>query len=207
MAKRLTPRQQQVLDTIRAFIQEKGYPPSIRELCRALNIGSLRGVTIHLDALVRKGWISRERTSRSIRILESEPAAASAGNSIPLLGPVAAGEPTLAAGNVEGYINVPADILPASGAAFGLRIRGDSMQGDGILDGDVIVVRSQQWADHGEIVAVLIGDEATVKRLDLNSRPPRLVPSNPVYEPIALDREDVRILGVVTGLVRSYRSR
>lgn len=201
---KLTARQAEVLDAIRDYLIEKGYPPSIRELGKIVGIASLRGVTIHLDALERKGWIRRERTSRSIRILGPSPAGAPPARQIPLLGAIAAGAPLLAAENVESYITAPPETASASEEAFALRVRGDSMIGDGILDGDVIVVRSQDSADHGDIVAALIGDEATVKRLDLNSRPPRLTPSNPDYEPIEIDREDVRILGKVTGLLRTY---
>lgn len=204
MAGTLTQRQREVLDAIRNYIIEKGYPPSIRELGRSLSIGSLRGVTIHLDALERKGWIHRERTSRSIRILGPSPALSPAVRQIPLLGAIAAGAPILAVENIESYITAPPETSASTEEAFALRVRGDSMVGDGILDGDLIIVRSQQSADHGDVVAALIGDEATVKRLDLNSRPRRLLPSNPNYEPILLAREDVRILGKVTGLLRTY---
>lgn len=204
MAAGLTQRQREVLDAIRNYIIDNGYPPSIRELGKSLGIGSLRGVTIHLDALERKGWIHRERTSRSIRILGTSPSLSPAVRQIPLLGSIAAGAPILAIENIESYVTAPPETVAASDEAFALRVRGDSMVGDGILDGDVIIVRSQLSADHGEIVAALIGDEATVKRLDLNSRPRRLLPSNPNYEPIPLAREDVRILGKVTGLLRTY---
>lgn len=210
MAKPLTARQQQVLDVIRDYREEKGYPPSIRELREALGISSLRGVTIHLDALERKGWIERESTSRSIRILEEPTAdAARHGGStpiyIPLLGSIAAGSPILADENVESYLPLPPEIGYGDDL-FALRVRGDSMVGDNIADGDVIVVRSQSEAEHGELVAALIEDEATVKRFDSNSQPHRLLPSNPDYSPIQLTAGDVRILGKVVGLIRTYAS-
>lgn len=241
MSKGLTERQREVLEAIRDYAARKGYPPSIRELGRALGISSLRGVTIHLDALARKGYIERESTSRSIRLLtaqatEQEIAYASGGFlprsigdvgasvdasggfvprsiggvggitavSVPLLGAIAAGMPLLAVENVEGYVPVPAEMAADAKDLFALRVKGDSMIEAAICDGDTIIVRSQPSAENGEIVAALIGDEATVKRLDKSSRPPRLLPVNPNYEPIPLARDDVRILGKVVGLVRSY---
>lgn len=203
MTKQLTARQREVLEAIRDYQSRKGYPPSIRELGKTLSISSLRGVTIHLDAIEKKGWIERESTSRSIRLLGA-PNVSQPQVSVPLLGSIAAGLPLLAVENVESYVPVPAEMAAKSAELFALRVRGDSMTGDAILDGDTIVVRSQPTAENGEVVAALIGDEATVKRLDKSSKPARLLPSNPNYEPIELRRDDVRILGKVVGLVRSY---
>ena len=203
MNEELTARQREVWDALREFQTRKGYPPSIRELRTILGISSLRGVTIHLDALQKKGWIERESTSRSIRLLVDE-GAAEERSMIPVIGAIAAGVPLLAVENVEGYVPVPVEMSAHAKDLFALRVKGDSMIGDAILDGDTIIVRSQPSAEHGEIVAALIGDEATVKRLDSISRPARLLPSNPNYQPIELASEDVRILGKVMGLVRSY---
>lgn len=203
MGKDLTARQRQVLEVIREFIHDKGYPPSIRELGRILDISSLRGVTIHLDALAKKGWLEREKTSRSIRLLTANDNA-DAHISVPLLGSIAAGLPLLAVENIESYVPVPAEMASSARELFALKVRGDSMIGDGILDGDTIIVHSQPSAENGEIVAVLIADEATVKRLDSSRRPARLLASNPAYQPIELAQEDVRILGKVLGLIRSY---
>lgn len=205
MSKGLTARQREVLEAIREFLARKGYPPSIRELGKTLGISSLRGVTIHLDAIEKKGWLQRESTSRSIRLLTAHEST-DARVSVPLLGSIAAGLPLLAVENVESYVPVPAEMAANATELFALRVRGDSMIGDGILDGDTIIVRSQPSAESGEIIAALIGDEATVKRLDSSRWPARLLPSNPNYEPIELAREDVRILGKVMGLVRSYGS-
>lgn len=202
MSKALTARQREVIEAIREYQSRKGYPPSIRELGTMLGIGSLRGVTIHLDAIQKKGWIERERTSRSIRLLGAP--ASGARVSVPLLGSIAAGLPLLAVENVESYVPIPAEMAANDADLFALRVKGDSMIGDAILDGDTIIVRSQPSAENGEIVAALIGDEATVKRLDSASNPARLLPSNAKYEPIELAREDARILGKVIGLVRSY---
>lgn len=203
MSKGLTARQREVLEALREYAVRKGYPPSIRELGKTLGISSLRGVTIHLDALARKGFIERESTSRSIRLLTP---LEQVGNimSVPLLGSIAAGLPLLAVENVESYVPIPTGMAANAKELFALRVRGDSMIGDAIRDGDIIIVRSQPSAENGEIVAALIGDEATVKRLDKSSRPARLLPSNPSYEPIVLSGEDVRILGKVMGLVRTY---
>jgi len=204
MAKQLTVRQRQVLDTIREFILDKGYGPSIRELGSILGISSLRGVTIHLDALERKGWLTRENKSRSIRVLA--PSSVSPGRSVPLLGAISAGIPLLAVENVESHIAIPLRMAPESDEVFALRVRGDSMIDDHIVDGDVIVVRKQDIAEHGQIVAALIGDEATVKRLDLHSQPPRLLPANPNYDPIPLSAGESIVLGRVIGLLRSIDS-
>ncbi len=204
--KELTARQREVLDAITDFRAEKGYLPSIRELGRTLGISSLRGVTIHLDALARKGWIKRESTSRSIQVLTPESAQAqqAPSQSIPLLGTIAAGVPLLAVENVGCYIAIPGEMASRADDLFALKVRGDSMVGDHITDGDTIVIRSQPSAEHGELVAALIGEEATVKRLDIKAQPPRLLPSNPNYEPIELVGDGVRILGKVVGLLRSY---
>lgn len=203
MSKGLTARQREVLEAIREFQVRKGYPPSIRELGKILGISSLRGVTIHLDAIQKKGWLERESTSRSIRLLTAQDSTG-ARVSVPLLGSIAAGLPLLAVENVESYVPIPTEMAANAADLFALTVKGDSMIGDAILDGDTIIVRSQPSAESGEIVAALIGDEATVKRLDTANWPARLLPSNPNYEPIELTREDVRILGRVIGLVRSY---
>ncbi len=205
MGSNLTARQREVLDCIRMYQAEKGYPPSIRELGKMLNISSLRGVTIHLDALERKGWIERESTSRSIRVLApQQPEVSQQGAAVPLLGAISAGVPLLAVENVDSYVTVPKEMSASGSELFALKVRGDSMIGDHIMDGDVIIVRSQNSADTDDIVAALIGDEATVKRLDLRANPPRLLPSNPNYEPIELAGEDARILGKVVGLMRTF---
>ena len=206
MAKELTARQREVLDAIRNYAWERGYPPSIRELGKLLGIRSLRGVTIHLDALQKKGWIERESTSRSIRILLPVPSAAGSAQavSVPLLGTIAAGRPLLAVENVESYISIPTEIESQGDELFALQVQGDSMIGDHILDGDTIIVKNQGHAENGDVVAALIDDEATVKRLDSKSSPAMLVPSNPNYDPINVVKEEVRILGTVVGLIRTW---
>lgn len=204
MAKGLTKRQQAILQFIMEYVQDTGYPPSIREIGAHFDIGSLRGVTVHLDALQKKGYIERANTPRSIRILDPSYQPSNRVAMLPLLGQIAAGAPILAQENVEDLFPVPSQMVRNIENAFLLRVRGDSMSGEGILPRDLVVIRPQQWANHGDLVAVLIGEEATVKRIDFSDNRVQLKPSNPAYEPIVVDREDARVIGRVIGLVRDY---
>ncbi|HLH80171.1 MAG TPA: transcriptional repressor LexA [Chthonomonas sp.] len=205
MAKGLTEKQQQILDFIVKYIEEKGYPPSIREIGNAFNISSLRGVTVHLDALQRKGKITRLSTSRSITVVgHTGPSTRHREFSlVPLVGTIAAGQPITATQNVEGYVPVPPN-LRASGNLFALRVRGDSMIDAHILDGDIVIVKEQNTANNGDIVAVLLGDEATVKQIQFTPQGAKLIAANPAYPPIPIQREDSRIMGKVVGLIRNY---
>lgn len=205
MAKGLTPRQEAILKFVAEYLQEAGYPPSIREIGTKFKIGSLRGVTVHLDALEKKGYIDRANTPRSIRIKHPAYQAATANVTLlPLLGQIAAGAPILAQEYVEDMVPVPSEMVRNISDAYLLRVRGDSMSGEGINPRDLVVVKPQQAANHGDLVAVLVGDEATVKRIHFNGGQVRLMPSNPAYDPIIIDREDARILGRVVGLMRDY---
>ncbi|MBX3111971.1 MAG: transcriptional repressor LexA [Fimbriimonadaceae bacterium] len=205
MAKGLTPRQEAILRFVAEYLQDNGYPPSIREIGQKFKIGSLRGVTVHLDALEKKGYIDRANTPRSIRIKHPD-FQASTPNVVmlPLLGQIAAGSPILAQEYVEDMVPVPTGMVKNNSDAYLLRVRGDSMSGEGINSQDLVVVKPQQAANQGDLVAVLIGEEATVKRIHFNGGQVRLMPSNPAYEPIVIDREDARILGRVVGLMRDY---
>lgn len=208
----LTERQRQVLILIRRQIAVRGAPPTIRELREGLKLKSLRGVTIHLDALVRKGYIERSRQARSIRILKHEIASPlgklGARNDltylVPVLGRIAAGEPILAEQHIEERIAVDPRWVPTPGC-FSVRVHGQSMRDAGIHDGDYVVVRPQPTAENGQIVAVLIEGEATVKRFyrDRGTRI-RLQPENDAYEPIFVHpgKSSIRILGKVVGLFR-----
>lgn len=204
MAKGLTRRQEGVLKFLIDYVDRVGYPPSIREIGKHFDIGSLRGVTVHLDALARKGYIQRSNTPRSIRIVNPKPEQPSNARMLPLLGTIAAGEPIEAQEHVEALIPVPSEMVHNIENAFLLRVRGDSMSGEGILPRDLVVVKPQETAEHGDLVAVLLGDEATVKRIHFDRDAVRLVPSNQAYEPIVVDREDARIVGRVVGLIRDY---
>ena len=202
---RLTQRQQSVFDFVVGYIDRHGYPPSIREIGAAFGISSLRGVTVHLDALEKKGFIRRESTSRSIQILR--PHASPDGSAflrVPILGTIAAGTPLLAVENIEGEMSVPRAMLGGTEGGFLLRVRGDSMTGAHIMDGDLVVIRPQQTAENGDLVAALLGDEATVKRFRIEGQEASLVPANPAYQPIPLRSADVMLIGRVVGLLRTY---
>lgn len=204
MARGLTKRQEAILQFLMEYVQKEGFPPSIREIGKRFDIGSLRGVTVHLDALERKGFISRANTPRSIRIIHPSFQPSERVTMLPLVGSIAAGVPILAQEHVEDLIPVPNEMVRNIEGAFLLRVRGDSMSGEGILPRDLVVVRPQQAANHGDLVAVLLGDEATVKRIHFDPNGVRLMPSNPAYDPIPVDREDSRVIGRIIGLIRDY---
>lgn len=207
MAKGLTKRQEMILQYVLDYVQREGFPPSIREIGRDFGIKSLRGVTVHLDALERKGYISRSNTPRSIKVTHRDYQPANRVMMLPLLGAIAAGVPMKAQENVEDLIPVPAEMVRNMENAFLLRVKGDSMNGEGILPRDLVVVKPQQTANHGDLVAVLIGEDATVKRLNLDPKGAKLMPSNPSYEPIPIETEDARVIGKIVGLVRDYEGR
>jgi repressor LexA len=204
MAKGLTKRQEAIFKFLLDYVQENGFPPSIREIGERFSIGSLRGVTVHLDALEKKGYIQRSNTPRSIKI--KHPAYQPGGNVVmlPLVGQIAAGTPILADENVEHLIPVPSEMVRNISGAFLLRVKGDSMSGEGINPRDLVVVKPQQTANHGDLVAVLIGEEATVKRIHFSGKGVRLVASNPAYDPIEVKQEDARVIGRIVGLLRDY---
>ncbi len=207
MAKGLTKRQEMILQYVLEYVQREGFPPSIREIGRDFSIGSLRGVTVHLDALERKGFITRSNTPRSIRVIHRDYQQSNRVSMLPLLGSIAAGTPIQAQEHVEDLIPVPSEMVRNMEHAFLLRVKGDSMTGEGILPRDLVVVKPQQTANHGDLVAVLIGEEATVKRINFDPRGVKLMPSNPAYEPIPIETEDARVIGKIVGLVRDYDGR
>ena len=205
MAKGLTKRQETILQFILDYIQDIGYPPSIREIGDHFSIGSLRGVTVHLDALKRKGYIERSNKPRSIRVVHPAYQRGQQVKMLPLVGQIAAGEPILATEHVEDLLPVPSAMVKNISGAYILRVRGDSMSGEGINPRDLVVVKPQETANHGDIVAIMIDDEATVKRIHYVQGRIRLMPSNPSYEPIELGADDnPKILGKVVGLLRDY---
>src|SRR5215510_9143879 len=179
----LTARQERLLRVIEPSLRTRGFVPSLREMGRALGITSLRGVTDHLSALEHKGYIRRlPGHRRAIEILR--PLSAAAG-SIPILGRVAAGRPLLAVENLEGMLSLGPDLL-GRGTHFALRVQGDSMIDADIQEGDYVIVRQQEDADLGDIVVVLLGEGATVKRLRRKGRLFFLEAANPAYAPIPL---------------------
>lgn len=198
----LTKRQRQILNFVTKEIEQKGYPPSIREIGKRMSISSLRGVTIHLDALEKKGYIKRNSSARSIKILtpNKETITSIEVIKLPLAGRVAAGEPILAEEYIEDWIPVPKTMVKNNKNAFLLKVNGDSMTGDHIMDGDLVIVKPQPVADNGDIVVAVIDDEATVKRFYHEKDHIRLQSSNAKYKPIILKRNFLingRVIGVL----------
>jgi repressor LexA len=219
----LTDRQLEVLRFIAQEIDDRGYPPTIREIGEALGIASTNGVNDHLKALEKKGFLVRDPVkSRALTptsharealgggkviplVARRDARAASGLVEIPIIGRVAAGQPILADERVEDTVQVDSFFLGTNKRVYGLRVQGDSMIGDGILSGDYIFVKKQLHAEDGEIVVALIDDEATVKRVYFEGDRVRFQPSNPRMAPIYVRREDFRstmILGVVVGVYR-----
>ena len=194
----LTARQQQVLEFIRESVRANGYPPTVREICAALNLSSPSTVHAHLANLERLGLIKRNPTKpRALDVVQDlRPR-----RPLPLVGRVAAGQPMLAEENIEELIDVPA-FLRRDDDDFVLRVQGDSMADAGIFNGDFIVVHSQDQAQNGEIVVALVGDEATTKRFYNEGRTVRLQPENELYEPIIVNADEVELVGRVVGVLR-----
>jgi len=214
----LTDRQKEVLRFIIRTTEDRGFPPTIREIGGEFGIKSTNGVNDHLKALTHKGYLRHdEQKSRtmvptaSARNLLGIRAQKSKSVEIPVLGRVAAGAPLLAEENLDDTLQMDPSVLPASGRdVFALKIKGESMIGDGILDGDLVFVRRQQSARSGEIVVAMIENEATVKRFFPEAGRIRLQPSNPSMEPIylsAAQARDTSILGVVVGVFRRVHAR
>jgi len=200
MRKELTKRQQQVLDFIINYLKNTGYPPTVREVGNEFKISS-KGAYDHLIAIEKKGYIRRSPTKpRAIELMDfvygkiSGPIV-----EIPVVGKVAAGEPLLATQNIERTLSFSGDMIRTE-EPFALRIKGDSMIGAGILEGDYVIVKKQPSAEQGDIVVALIGDDATVKRFYKADDHVRLQPENPTMEPIIT--KDVVIVGKVVGLFR-----
>ena len=205
----LTGRQQEIWDYLVEYVEQHGYPPTVREIGEAVGLASPSTVHAHLANLERAGLIKRDPTKpRALELRrepKAEPAKAADVHRLPLIGEIAAGGPLLAEDNVEDHIAVP-EPLAHGGEEFLLRVKGDSMVNAGILEGDLVVVRRQQSAQNGDIVVALAGadeaaDEATVKRFFKEGRRVRLQPENDALEPLYPDH--VQILGKVTGVFRS----
>lgn len=203
MPEDLTGRQAKILEYLVDTLRKRGYPPSVREIGSAVGLSSSSTVHAHLAQLEAKGFIKRNPTrSRAIELVDkalySRPSKETL--NVPLVGRVTAGTPVLASENIEDYFPIPTEFVGA-GEFFMLRVRGDSMIQAGILDGDHVIVRKQDTAENGDIVVALVnGDEATVKRLYREKDHVRLQPENPHMDPIVA--VDVRVLGKVVGLVR-----
>jgi repressor LexA len=197
----ITPRQQRILDFIARTVQDRGYPPTVREIGEAVGLTSSSSVHAQLANLQRAGLLTKDPTKPRAMALASE--ARVDATVVPLVGRIAAGAPTLAAEHVDDYLSVPSGFV-SGGEHFALRVSGTSMVDAGILDGDVVVVRSQDGADDGDIVAALVPgpaeDEATVKRLGHDGPRVMLIPENETLEPFEM--VDGRILGKVVAVLR-----
>jgi repressor LexA len=223
-------RQLQILRYIHQQLRDQGYPPTVREIGNAVGLKSTNGVAEHLRALISKGYLAKDDkksralvpTDRCRRLLAGESLAPDGTHEpvrppewhevrgmveVPLLGRVAAGAPILAEENVEDVVRLDSYFLGGGRKVFALRVKGDSMIGDGIFDGDTLFVRQQDSAERGTIVVFLIEGDATVKRYFPEGDRVRLQPSNPAMAPIYLRKNDVRkgqIAGVVVGVYRKF---
>jgi repressor LexA len=203
----LTKRQQEIFDFIRKYSAKYGYPPTVRDIGKAVGLASSSTVHAHLSNLEKIGLLRRDPSKpRAIELLDR--AVGSAVESVkgivrpeglPVLGSVAAGQPMLAEENIEEYVSIP-EIAGGQEGEYLLRIRGDSMKDAGILEGDHVVVHPQETARNGEIVVALLGEEATVKRYFKEPDHIRLQPENEAMEPIR--SKEVKVLGRVVGLLR-----
>jgi repressor LexA len=199
----LTKRQQEIFDFIKRYSARYGYPPTVRDIGKAVGLASSSTVHAHLANLERIGMLRRDPTKpRAIELLDRAAAGVRSlvKPGLPLVGQVAAGQPVLAEENIEDYVPTPG-LAGGDDGDYVLRVRGDSMMNVGILDGDLVVVKRQDAADDGEIVVALVGEEATVKRYFKESDHIRLQPENDSMEPIR--SRDVRVMGKVVGLMRS----
>jgi repressor LexA len=204
IGKDLTKRQAEIFDFIKKYSSRHGYPPTVRDIGKAVGLASSSTVHAHLANLEKVGLLRRDPSKpRAIELLDKAVDAAksvvSGNTGLPLVGHVAAGQPILAEENIEDYVQVP-EIAGGDEGAFVLTVRGDSMVDAGILDGDYVVVRKQDTAADGEIVVALVGEEATVKRFFKESDHIRLQPENSTMEPIRT--RDVSIIGRVVGVFR-----
>lgn len=195
----LTKKQRAALEFIRIKIQQTGYPPTVRELCESLGVSSPATAFKYLKILEKKGYIEREKEkTRAIRLIPQS-------RNLPLVGKAAAGNPLLALQEYTEIIPVPEKLAGTEGG-FLVRVEGDSMIGDHILDGDYVMVNPQSSADNGDIVIALLNhEEVTVKRFCQNKGKITLKPSNPAYQPIIA--RDITVLGKVTGIIRRFNGR
>ena len=192
--------QQKILDFIRSEIETKGYPPSVREICAAVGLRSTSSVHMHLTQLEKQGIIRRDATKpRALELLDSP---LSRARSVPLVGKVTAGQPILAIENIEDYLIIPNGLAAQESELFALRVQGESMIEAGILDGDIVIVNSQEHVENGDIVVALIGEEATLKRIFYENGHVRLQPENHTMAPIIVAHADVR--GKLVALVRRF---
>jgi repressor LexA len=200
--KELTDRQREVLTFIIEFIDSHTYPPTIREIADHFEI-SIKGAHDHVTALKKKGYVKNDKRSRTMEVIKRDGQEEKDGIvKVPILGPVAAGVPIMAEENWDGSIPVHRGMLRKGSQYFALKVKGDSMEGAGILDGDMAIIEQRNTAENGEIVVAMVNDATTLKRYYREKNRIRLQPENDNYQPIY--SQDVRLLGRVAKIIRSY---
>ncbi|HMN23645.1 MAG TPA: transcriptional repressor LexA [Ignavibacteriaceae bacterium] len=210
--KQLTDRQEDILKFIQQFLQENGYPPTLREIGKRFDISSTFGVKRHLDALTKKGYLNiLSNASRGISITRDEfesPTTINIDeinniNKIPIVGRVAAGSPITAEENIEGSIVIDPGFLKKDADSFALKVKGDSMIDAGIFEGDLVIISPKAITANGDIIVARIEDEVTVKIYENKKQQIRLIPQNKSYEPIVIkNKNEFSIVGKVTGVLR-----
>lgn len=208
MQKKCSDKQQLIIDFVKSQVEEKGYPPSVREICKAVGFKSTSTVHAYLEKLEKSGVIQKDPTKpRALKVMKNNNSKNIEGYvskkelvEVPIVGKVTAGQPILAVENIEDTFPLPVDFVQNS-TAFMLKVRGDSMVEAGILDGDFVLVRQQSTANNGDIAVAMIGDDATVKTFYKEKGYIRLQPENQYLEPIIV-KDDVSILGKVIGVFR-----
>jgi repressor LexA len=210
MKKELTQRQEEILNFIQNFLQENGYPPTVRQIGAYFGITSTFGVKGHLDALERKGYLNKDgNVSRGLSLVKSLPQEDNIiypePSRIPIVGRVAAGSPIMAVENIEGSILIDPSLLQKSKDCFALKVKGDSMLNAGIFEGDLVVVSPVASAINGEIVVARLHDEVTVKTFENKFNRVRLIPENDKYQPIDVTgNKEFSIVGKVIGVLRWF---
>ena len=201
---RISKKQQEILDYMKNEILNRGFPPSVREICEAVNLKSTSSVHSHLEALEKNGYIRRDATKpRAIEIIDDNFSLVRREVvNVPLVGTVAAGQPILAVENIDAYFPIPAEYMPNE-QSFMLTVKGDSMINAGIFDGDQVLVKQQATAENGDMVVALIDDSATVKTFYKENGYYRLQPENDNMEPIIITG-NLQILGKVFGVFRFF---
>lgn len=202
---KISKKQSEILEYIKSQILEKGYPPAVREICKAVNLKSTSSVHSHLETLEKNGYIRRDPTKpRAIEIIDDTfHLTRREVSNVPIVGTVAAGQPLLAQEHIENYFTIPTEFMP-NNETFMLTVQGDSMVNVGIYNGDYVLVESCSTASNGEIVVALVDDGATVKRFYKEDHYYRLQPENDFMDPIIVD--EVSILGKVIGVFRFFNN-
>ena len=201
---KITPKQQEILDFIKQEIISRGYPPAVREICEAVSLKSTSSVHSHLETLEKNGYIRRDPTKpRAIEIVDDQFNLTRRETvNVPIIGTVAAGQPILAAENIENYFPIPSEYMP-NRQSFMLRVKGTSMINIGINDGDLVLVQQLKDAENGDIVVELLDDSATVKTFYREKGHVRLQPENDSMDPIIVE-DQLEILGKVFGVFRLF---